>query len=505
MGKIGDLFVRLGLKHDGFKKGMQEAKKETQSFGTSLGKMKAGALAVWAAIGAGVTTFVKDFITGTNKMSDAWDASMSAMRASYHSVIADMSNYKPDTSSLRAFFKGEWEWIRKTLGNAQEAGDAAREMTKAFDAEFELTNSIKLQRQAIAQELNELYIKMRDTSLNAADRKAAAERYKALLQPIADAEVAVYGNMLQKAVEAWQAGNELDREYSVNELTEFFTKIGTEYEKMQQKFPDLMRVYEQRKGDAQNIIIFDTISKLQTAANQMSEIDRILSRSMNSINGKLGFEGYKGDPSHGIYMELSRQMANDYRNMNESFDIEALDEIDLSDIDKEMTAFLSSWQAEVNEIVSLNQMLEDSFVSAFSNGMQAFTDMLFNIEGADASQIMAAVLQPMAQTATQLGEMLIAEGVAISAFKESLKSLNPYVAIAAGVALVAVGAALSSGIKALGNSGGGATTASTGAAGTSTPTGLETYESEITVKVVGEIAGDKIVLAGEKTLNKWSR
>ena len=36
MGKIGDLFVRLGLKSDGFKKGMQDAKKETQSFGEKL-------------------------------------------------------------------------------------------------------------------------------------------------------------------------------------------------------------------------------------------------------------------------------------------------------------------------------------------------------------------------------------------------------------------------------------------------------------------------------------
>ena len=45
MGKIGDLFVRLGLKSDGFKKGMQDAKKETQGFGNTLKNMKAGAVA----------------------------------------------------------------------------------------------------------------------------------------------------------------------------------------------------------------------------------------------------------------------------------------------------------------------------------------------------------------------------------------------------------------------------------------------------------------------------
>ena len=89
MGKIGDLFVRLGLKSDDYKKGMNEAKKETQSFSQKLGNMKAGALAVWAAIGAGVMTFAKDFIGATNKMGDAWAHAMSSMKASYQSVLAD--------------------------------------------------------------------------------------------------------------------------------------------------------------------------------------------------------------------------------------------------------------------------------------------------------------------------------------------------------------------------------------------------------------------------------
>ena len=158
--------------------------------------------------------------------------------------------------------------------------------------------------------------------------------------------------------------------------------------------------------------------------------------------------------------------------------------------------------AMIMEIDSLNNMLEQSFISAFSGGMQAFTDMLMGIEGADASQIMAAVLQPIANTAMQLGEMLIAEGLAISAFKESLKSLNPTVAIAAGTALLAVGAALSSGIKALG---GNSAAAGAASAGSSSAGNMETFEQDITVHVVGTISGNDIVLAGQKTLNKWSR
>lgn len=497
MGKIGDLFVRLGLKSDGLKKGIQSAINSIKSFGKSISNIKAGAIMAWQEIGRAVIGFTKNFLSHTNKLNDAWQATMNSMKAAYHSAVAEMSNYKPDFSSFKNFFKNEWKWIKKLFGNAKEAGDAAAEMTKAFDAEFELVNSVKLQRGAIQQELNELYIMMRDTTLSPQQRKAAAERYKALLQPIADAEVRVYSNMLKEAVKAWQAGNELDREYSVAELTEFFTKIGTEYEKMQEKFPDLMRVYETRKGDAQNQIIFDTLAKLQQAVNQMSDIDRQLSRVTLSINkagagttsknylgmGKLDAlggisAGAESLSAPGLMTDewLSEQIANGQ-------------------------AYGEWYKNMVNEVAYLNGMLESSMVSAFSNGMQAFTDMLFGIEGADASQVMAAVLQPIAQTATQLGEMLIAEGIAIEAFKDSLKSLNPYVAIAAGVALVAVGAALTSGIKKLaGGPNAGAGVASSGAGGATNP---QNYESTLTVQIEGRLEGADIVLAAKRTQDNW--
>lgn len=496
MAKIGDLFVRLGLKSDGLKKGIQSAINSIKSFGKSISNIKAGAIMAWQEIGRAVIGFTKNFLSHTNKLNDAWQATMDSMKAAYHSAVADMSNYKPDFSSFKNFFKNEWKWIKGLFGNAKEAGDAAAEMTKAFDAEFELVNSVKLQRGAIQQELNELYIMMRDTTLSPQQRKAAAERYKALLQPIADAEVKVYSNMLKEAVKAWQAGNELDREYSVAELTEFFTKIGTEYEKMQEKFPDLMRVYETRKGDIQNQIIFDTIAKLQQAVNQMSDIDRQLSRVTLSINragagttfGMGELDALGGISAGAVSLSAPGLMTDEW----------------LREQMENGQAYGEWYKNMVNEVAYLNGMLESSMVSAFSNGMQAFTDMLFGIEGADASQVMAAVLQPIAQTATQLGEMLIAEGLAIEAFKESLLELKGSKALAAGAALLAIGAAMSSGIKALGRGSGG-TSATTIAGGSSGISGMETYAQDITVHVVGEISGDKIIIAGQKTLNKWSR
>lgn len=499
MSKLGDLIVRLRLQYDDYKKGLKRADADTKGFAGTLGKIKGVGLAVFGALSAGAAAFAREFASHTNTIGDAWAHTMSSMKASYHSVIADMSTYKPDFSSFRNFFKNEWNWIKNTLFNAKEAGDAAVEMSKAFDAEFELVNSVKLQRQQIQQELNELYIRMRDTTLPPEERKAAADRYKALLQPIADAEVAVYGNMVKTAVKAWQAGNELDREYSVAELTEFFSGIGTEYDKMQKKFPDLMRVYEQRKGDAQNQIIFDTLGKLQQAVNQMSEVDRILSRTTLSINKQLAGQGnvefglptMTGITGSAVAMSEPGLAGGGWD----------------AYFNEQMAAgeeFMAWYENMVDRTAMMSDMLADSMIQSTTVGIQAFTDMLYGLENANPSDMLAALLQPFAQTCTQLGTILIAESEAIKAFKQGLLTLDPKAPLIAGLALVALGSALGSAIKALGGSGSSSSAVNggynSGSAGSS-----QSYSPELTVRIQGKLRGSDIVMSEENTKDKWNR
>jgi hypothetical protein len=506
MGKIGDLWVRLGLKSDDYKKGMDAAKKQTSSFAGGLDKMKAGALAVWAAVGAAVTKFAKDFISATNTINDKWQATMSGIKASYQSVLADMSTYKPDFSSFRNFFKNEWNWIKKTFGNAKEAGDAAQEMTKAFDAEFELVNSVKLQKAMIQEELNDLYVKMRDTTLSPADRQAAAERYKALLQPLADAEVRIYGQMMEAASKAWQAGAGLSREYSSAEIQDFFANYGVNPEATKAKYGELASVYENRKGDEQNQVIFDILTRLEQANSQMSDVNKVLSRTTNSIKKELqGFELNLAEELEGglqdVYAEID---AIDFSEIDLEFP-----EIDLSAFDtaiEELKAKGAEWVAEQQEIAQLNEALSNTIANSVAGGVQAFTDMLFNLEDADATSILSALMQPFAQTAAQLGTMLIAQGVAVEAFNKSLSTLQGAPAIAAGAALLAVSAAMKSGIKALAGGKAGASTATT-YSGNDSANGIsyENYDSTITVEVVGKISGSDILLAGSNQQKKWNR
>jgi hypothetical protein len=100
----------------------------------------------------------------------------------------------------------------------------------------------------------------------------------------------------------------------------------------------------------------------------------------------------------------------------------------------------------------------------------------------------------------QMGSMIVAEGVAMLAFKNSFKA--PEAAIAAGIALIAIGSAVSSGLQRLTANPGGGTGYSSGS---SASAGVQNYESEMTIYVEGRISGNDIVLSGNKTLNKWRR
>jgi hypothetical protein len=62
-----------------------------------------------------------------------------------------------------------------------------------------------------------------------------------------------------------------------------------------------------------------------------------------------------------------------------------------------------------------------------------------------------ALLGVLGGVLVQLGEMLITAGIGVEAFKTSLKSLNGVVAIAAGIALVALGTAISGSMKSMGS------------------------------------------------------
>jgi hypothetical protein len=499
MGKLGDLIVRLKLQYKDYEKGLKEAEKHSKGFGAKLGKVFSGAKLGLAAIATAAVAMGQQLIQSVNKIGDEWAAMVGGMKGAWDSVLADIANFKPDTSSFKAFFKSTGDWMKNTFFNAKEAGKAAMEMTKAFDAEFELENSLRIKRAQIQGELADLQVELMNTNLSPEARLAAAERYKALLSPLYEAEINTRKNMLDAAVKAWLAGSGVNA--SVAEVTDFFANYGLDAAGAAAKSPELARIYETRKGDKANQVIFDAITKLAEAESGLADELKRVNKSVNTIKGQLEetatiVRDFESLPALSNLTTGATQMTipdiipDDWLERNR----------------EKIDAALAEAQRLQGITDQINQQLNDAVVASLSGATQALADCIMGIEGADASQVLAALMQPFAQTAINLGEMLLATGLGITAFKESLKTLQGPVAIAAGLGLIALGSAMASGIRALG----GASSASASAGGydsasSSGSRGIETYEQEITVHVVGEIAGDKIVLAGQKTLNKWNR
>lgn len=537
MGKIGDLWVRLGLKSEDYKKGIKEANQQTEGFGAKLGKMKAGALAVWAAVGASVLAFAKQMKEATNRVGDAWDMFIAKSTAGWNTFIQSLS---------------AWNWDN-FIGRIREARAAAEGLQSALDAEFEINNSIRLQKAAMAEELAELEILAKNVAKPYEERAKAAQKYLSMVKPIYDQELALANKLLDAQQGRWLAGTGLtDSEQTRKDLSQFLVDYG-KYEDLAASLAfvrnhesaagtrkrsrlsfeeqvalskeymahkgviagyqgsygtdllELSKVYENLRGDKDTMPLVDALIRAGQAAAAFNQETKKMQQALNAASVKIG-----GDATDiAVVMEAITQLAmEDIDNLEDAFeDIELeIPPIDTSALDAGLAAIeenAAKYEEALAKAAQANAMLEGAIVATTANAFQAFSDLLLGIEGANAETVLAALMQPFADTAGQLGSMLITEGLAIEAFKTSLSSLQGGVAIAAGAALLAVSAAMKSGIKALaGNQAGAGSSVSYGGA-MGNP--LENYESTLTVYVEGKISGSDILLAGKKTQSKWNR
>lgn len=134
----------------------------------------------------------------------------------------------------------------------------------------------------------------------------------------------------------------------------------------------------------------------------------------------------------------------------------------------ELNPVLNNWKFEkvVSNLKSMAFELAKSFNEGFNEIINtsiadSIAEIAASIGGALASgdnllkSVGSAMLGTLGGVLTELGKMAIQTGIGIKAIQLALKSLNPYVAIAAGVALVALGSAFKSGASSLANGGAG--------------------------------------------------
>lgn len=546
MSKIGDLIVRLQLKYQDYEKGLKKAEKDTKGFASNLGKGIGKIKAAWAAVGVAVVAAAKMMVTEMSKASNNVGDFMAVKSKQIGAVWQTM------ITSITAGFDN-------FLKRAEASARAAKALQEMEDAEFEMLNSVKLKRAELEQQLIKWEIESKDATKSYEDRKKAADKYLESVKEIYQIEMDYYKKLASQSMQTWlqSASNPKGAilgysESNAGALYQFLKDYGTDtglqdavanYRKAWKEAGELWNrtqsgkealrwvnqnrqdmgqtnyrrfaldlgwAYEEQKNDTLNgTQLVDNIEKYLKAVSAYDSETKKMQNNLNSLTAQVEKGAGGLDLSEEVAeverLDLSLEKLNGLTGQAVMLNIPDIIPDDWLERNREKIDEALAEALRLQGITDdINRMFENAVVSSLSGATQALTDCIAGIEGADASQVLSALLQPFASTMTQMGEMLIIEGAGIKAFKESLKSLNPAVAIGAGVALLALGAALSSGIKALGSSAGSSTSASSSAVSNASVSSKE-FKSEQTIYVKGKIAGSDILIAGDNQKNKWSK
>lgn len=544
MGKIGDLWVKLKLKDDEYRKGLDDAKGQTKTFSEGLKKLSTAAVAVWGMIGAAATKMALDFVKSSQTMGDAWDIVMTQISTRWQQIRAELNRGIAEggfKGFVKAFFSDTGE------GAALKAGEA---LSQAKDAMTEIDYAFRLSMAQTEPKLHELYLKMMNSALSASDREAAAVDYRKTVEAIYAPRVKGLSDIMQKTVEQYLVIGGMDAsQYSASQTIDLIKMMASDPQKVEKEYNDFYKGY-QSIGDTVSANLVATMEAYYNATNEMNSIlkraDRtaqtMQSTGLDDLIKKLGTAGDSmtafrtrvseeaevmasdeefqrtNDPledfekSHAeildrlnhkqrVFADLAREAFKDASEATENYKTETQNALDLAD-DAAQTA-LNNLQKDQERAAELIGMLRDAITESLYNSTQTITDALTGLEDIDSGTLAKAILQPFADMAKQMGAFIIAEGTAIIAAKAAVK--NPYTAIAAGAALIALSAAMTSGLNAIASSTGGSSSAmSSGGSSAGTPE-TSTINTEMTIYVKGKISGRDILISGEKSKKYYDR
>ena len=519
--KIGDLWVKLGLKKDEFDKGMKEAGEQVSGEGGLLGKikgLKVGAIAAWAAIAAAAVKMADSFAHTSQRLGDIWDSTMAGMKGAWGTFVAAINS--TDFSNL-----------------GKRMADSFREaklLANMKDAEFEVMNSIELQKSAMKDELAILQIRMRNQKLSQKEREAAAQEYLAKIKGIYDQEAQYrkqYSIQAQNTYLTSAGIKETGRNREA--LQAFLTSVAPNQELVQAlddfkknnyhyanesqrtlleglkdqtglNLATLGKIanYYQNTNDETAKALVDAIVAERAAAGAFNEETRRVQNLGDNVTMKGGGK---------VKETLEDTMAKAQVAMDRVLD-DAMDHLD--DAMKEMKPvefepleiippdftewddFYNKYQDDLQRMQDLLTAFRDAGIQGFSDAVQELADQFMGLSDINPGKVVQALLTPLADMAIKEGEILIAQGIGVEACKEALESLNGWAAIAAGA---------KSGLAALAQGGGRSTATTSYGTSSSSTSNVQTIQTEMTVYVTGRISGNDILLSGKKTQDSLNR
>lgn len=202
--------------------------------------------------------------------------------------------------------------------------------------------------------------------------------------------------------------------------------------------------------------VFKANSKARKASQKDIEKEQKLQTKLNELTAK--YLGILNQIS-GIDREANIKVTPQVSGLQglESEGLQGLDnlsikdeDIDLSGLNKIGPAVTKAQQALINFNTQAGLIIQEGIANTFGNLGSSIGEAL-----ADGDNVLVAagksLLSSLGAVLVQLGEMAIAIGTSLIAIQVALGSLNPFVAIAAGIALVALGSFFQSKTKEIGD------------------------------------------------------
>ena len=419
------------------------------------------------------------------------------------------------TLALKNGFVGEQyygEMAEEASRIAEGADDAAKKAAAYAKVIFDTTEGIKDKQIEWKKSLSEvaaLMLTASDKSKTVQERQEAVANAIALQNQVSGDQIAMQktlaDNIKAQNDLASSSVEDMDRQRSayaaVEDLSRDLNQRLREMTSLQNEIANSAAATEQKWRDGVNKAIDIGMTEL-TKFN--AEMDKALEMrdkmAMDNIAAPLksmsaSLTG-RADNGKGLMggINLDEEALKGLKQLTQ-FDTSAVDgllsKIDPSKLSESFKGYYNFLDEMIKATDDANKALNDAIVGGISDSFQYLANCVAGLDEISGAGMMNALLSPLAEAAIKMGEIMVSAGLASEAFKSMLT--NPYTAIAAGAALIAVGAAAKAGLQAAVNSATGtsyvaSTVASSGYSNNSSND--RSWEREMTLHVTGTLQAD---------------
>lgn len=419
------------------------------------------------------------------------------------------------TLALKNGFAGEQyygEMAEEASSIAEGADDAAKKAAAYAKVIFDTIEGIKDKQIEWKNSLSEvaaLMLTASDKSKTVQERQEAVAKAIALQKQVSGDQIAMQktlaDNIKAQNDLASSSVEDMDRQRSayaaVEDLSRDLNQRLREMTSLQNEIANSAAVTEQKWRDGVNKAIDIGMTELAKFNAEMEKAMEMRDKmTMDNIAAPLksmsaSLTG-RADNGKGLMggINLDDSALKGLRQLTQ-FDTSAVDgllsKIDPSKLSESFKGYYNFLDEMIKATDDANKALNDAIVGGISDSFQYLANCVAGLDEISGAGMMSALLSPLAEAAIKMGEIMVSAGLASEAFKSMLT--NPYTAIAAGAALIAVGAAAKAGLQAAINSATGTSyvASSVASSGYSNNSSNDrSWEREMTLHVTGTLQAD---------------